>query len=182
MSSCALRRALCCEVGVRLALALSLALSITATAASVRAQQCAGVVSECRTCHEVRGERPVLGGPLPWHVDHAFADLCANCHGGDASATGAHEAHVGVHSPLADVPATCGECHGTDAERLASGYWAFVARGRATPPRTPTSARPAVLWGNVVTAALALAVGIGGVAYVVHNERRLRSAPTRGRT
>ncbi|MFO0552958.1 MAG: hypothetical protein U0271_31510 [Polyangiaceae bacterium] len=167
---------------MRLALALSIGLSIAATTASARAQQCAGVVSECRTCHEVRGERPVIAGPLPWHVDHAFADLCSQCHGGDATAQSATEAHIGVRSPLSDVDAACGNCHGAETQQLATGYSAFAERARSIPPPPPASARREVVWGNVLTAALAVALGVGGVAYVVRNERRLRAASSRGAT
>lgn len=161
-------------------LALAVLLVVSTAAAPARAQQCAAVVSECRTCHEVRGERPVVAGPLPWHVDHAFADFCARCHGGDAQATTASAAHVGVRSPLGDVIGTCGACHGADAEGLSTGYAAFVARGRSARPPPPAVARPPTVWGNVVAAALALAVAVGGGAYVVRNERRLRAAARGG--
>ena len=118
--------------------------------------------------------RPVLAGPSPWHRDHAFADFCAVCHGGDPQAADEPTAHLGLVSPLADVNTTCGPCH-ADASQLATRY----AAQPENPPRSAHAPQlaaqtPRVVWANVALASLVLIVGGGGAAYVVRNERRLR--------
>lgn len=143
---------------------------------SAQAQQCGARVSQCRTCHEVRGARPVLGGPLPWHIDHAFADYCARCHGGEAQSSDAALAHVGVMSPLSDVAGRCGPCHGASSESKAARYRTFVSTARSMPPAPPAAAVTAVhriVWGNVALSVIALALALGGVRFIVWNERRL---------
>ncbi len=150
----------------------TLALSLATPA---RAQQCGSAVSECLTCHELRGARPVVAGPLPWHVDHAFADLCAQCHGGNPRAADEAAAHAGVSSPLADPGARCGGCHGRDAARLAQRYLGLATRASAT-ARPPTPQPTRVRKGNVVLTALIALVGASGVAYAARNERRSKGA------
>lgn len=152
-----------------------------ALATPARAQQCGAEVSQCRTCHEAHGARPVAAGPLPWHIDHGFADFCARCHGGDARATDAAVAHVGVSSPLLDVSARCGPCHGADTPRLARGYLAYT-RPAAPPVRVTAPIAPprrAVDWPDTVLAMLVLLATLGAIAYVARNERRLRARPER---
>ncbi|HSQ62030.1 MAG TPA: hypothetical protein VLM85_02405 [Polyangiaceae bacterium] len=143
--------------------------------------QCGAGLSQCRDCHEVRGEKPVQAGPSAWHRDHAFADFCAACHGGDPQACDEAAAHVGLVAPLADVQATCGPCHGVSAQNFAQVY---LAAARPTPrepvaPKAPARGR-GVAWANLVLATLVLVLGGGGATYVVRNERRLRSVKSSG--
>lgn len=161
---------------------------LLALAFDARAQQCGSNLSQCRNCHEVRGERPVLAGPLPWHVDHAFADFCARCHGGNPRAADAPAAHVGVSSPLTDVAGRCAPCHPSDASQKAQRYLNFVPLSRATPTPTPrvssaapcsareTDERPKIVWGNVALALTALILALGGIRLIVWNEQRLQRA------
>ena len=138
--------------------------------------QCGASTSECRTCHEVRGAKPVLASPAPWHRDHAFGDFCAICHGGDPESKDEATAHVGLLSPLSDAQATCGSCHGADSESLARSYAVAVA-APAAPVASPAPAvagRPAVAWRNVGLAGVVLVLGGVGAFYIVTNERRLR--------
>ncbi|MGZ3477979.1 MAG: hypothetical protein ACXVCJ_26000, partial [Polyangiales bacterium] len=58
--------------------------------------QCGGATSECIKCHQTVS-------PMPWHRDHAFAELCTQCHGGDPSAADAARAH----GTLADPRRSC---------------------------------------------------------------------------
>jgi hypothetical protein len=147
--------------------------------------QCGASSSECRNCHEVRGARSVLAAPALWHRDHAFSDLCALCHGGDAQSRDEATAHTGLQSPLADPQATCGSCHGAESNALARRYAAAVATPRSPtppPPPSPASAPRAVAWGNVILASLVLLVFGAGAFYIVTNERRLRGVVSGSRS
>jgi uncharacterized membrane protein YedE/YeeE len=99
------------------------------------AAECGGNASSCVSCHESRGEHPVLTSPAPWHRDHSFGDLCASCHAGAPEALDAAAAHVGLRDPLADPTTTCGECH-DDASRRAPHYLDARTRDHAPEART----------------------------------------------
>ena len=162
------------------------AVSVASMTHEARAQ-CGAGLSECRQCHEIRGARPVQAGPLPWHRDHAFADLCAACHGGDPQAFDEGAAHSGMTNPLADVRATCGACHDGLAGGLAERYVRIASPSLATPTATPSSPVRAetgrrVAWPNVVLAATILVFGACGAVYVLHNERSLRARDEGGET
>lgn len=143
------------------------------------AAQCGGVVSQCRDCHETRGERPVLeaGSRSPWHRDHAFGDFCPQCHGGDADATDAEHAHAGLMSPMADVAGSCGKCHDPASVEHAyssppptAGHNGAAASGR----RPPTTSLP---WRNAALATTVVLLGASATSYVLRNERQLRARP-----
>jgi hypothetical protein len=155
-------------------LRLTMCLSMLAVGSSARAQ-CGAQVSQCRSCHEVAGEHPVLVGGSPWHSDHAFGDFCVQCHRGDPNADTAAAAHVGITSPLADVDTLCGACHAGNATALADKY----LRQPPPPPRSraaaASGAADAVVWGNVALVGVIVLFGAGGCGYVVLNERRLRA-------
>jgi hypothetical protein len=149
------------------------AASILAVPLEARAQ-CGAALSQCRNCHEVQGAHPVQAGP--WHRDHAFADFCAACHGGDPQATDEGTAHAGMIKPLTDPPGTCGACHGGESRDLAQRYVTAATPAIATlkPPTGPAT-HGRVAWPNVVLAAAILLLGAGGAAYAVRNERRLHA-------
>lgn len=129
--------------------------------------------------------RPVMQGAQAWHKDHAFADLCASCHGGDPTEPTEIAAHASLRAVLGDPASACGGCHTEDAQARAARYLATQAStgptspGSATPPSTessngqPPSAPPpnaqnpgaGASFVNRVLAALAAALGVA--LYVV---------------
>jgi hypothetical protein len=144
--------------------------------------QCGAKSSTCRACHEVRKEGPAFDGSLPWHRDHAFADLCPSCHGGDGQAKDAALAHAGRMAPLADVSLTCGLCHGDGAARAAAYPKALPVRDAGPSPATPpavASTPPRNITGNRAFALVALVLGAFGSGVVARNERRRRSSVPR---
>src|SRR5208283_4604607 len=115
-------------------------------------------------CHETEGHYQVRGNGTEWHRDHALGDFCAGCHGGDAEAPGAAEAHRGVVWPLADPARSCAPCHeGTFrdlAARYAAGAEARHAR-RARGPRIAEPARPALRTHDAAAGAIAVLLAAG---------------------
>lgn len=155
-------------------LAVALALLVPRSASA----QCGAKSSTCRACHEVRKEGPPFDATLPWHRDHAFADLCPSCHGGDGQAKDAERAHDGRMAPLADVSATCGLCHGDGAVRAAAYQKALPTRDAGAPvviPPAVVSAPPRNVSGNRALALVALVLGVFGCGVVLRNERRRRA-------
>lgn len=129
----------------------------------VRAQ-CSAGGSSCVTCHEARGEHPVLDDGRPWHADHAFGDLCVSCHGGDRAQPDAEGAHAGMHDGLEER--ACAACH-DDAHARRAGYEAAPAP--APPPsggaagdaaRTPTPPAAGPASADRVLLALAGVLGL----------------------
>ena len=114
--------------------------------------QCGAKRSTCVDCHAVSATDP-------WHRDHSFADLCAACHGGQADAKEAAEAHRDLVAPRT----TCPTCHASPID---------YARPPATTP-VPASAsssapalshRPAIerhgrLVPNLVAVLIAVTLG-----------------------
>lgn len=94
--------------------------------------QCGLTVSSCRQCHELGGKETFRASD-PWHKDHAFADLCSNCHAGDPTAVDESRAHVGVVDPMNNGGERCGGCHQDKAAALA----AYLGRPGSTPERAP---------------------------------------------
>ena len=163
--------------------------------------QCGTTASSCKTCHETQGKYPVKTKG-EWHTRHAFGDFCTYCHGGNSRAADQPGAHTGLVKPLADVNVTCSVCHiddcNTRAQKYASALGVSVGQdgGGQSPllpgvfPRPagpPVAKEPAALtgaravnWGNVVLAALALALTFGGGGFVVWNERKIRLAQATG--
>ncbi len=84
--------------------------------------QCGSQASSCKNCHEVQGKDPVNNDGPKWHQSHAFGDFCYICHGGNNQAKDETAAHQGMVSPLADVKASCQQCHAADLEARAKVY------------------------------------------------------------
>jgi hypothetical protein len=57
-----------------------------------------------------------------WHQSHAFGDFCYICHAGNNQAKDKSAAHEGMLSPLADVKASCQQCHAADLDARAKVY------------------------------------------------------------
>jgi hypothetical protein len=103
-------------------LALVIATGIfLATATPVRAQ-CGSQASSCKNCHEVQAEMPVNADGNGWHQSHAFGDFCYICHAGNNQAKDKAAAHEGMVAPLADVKASCQQCHAADLDARAQVY------------------------------------------------------------
>jgi hypothetical protein len=105
---------------IGLAIVISLGIYLT-TAAPVNAQ-CGSQASSCKNCHETQGQKPVNADGTAWHQSHAFGDFCYICHGGNQQATDKAAAHEGMVSPLADVKASCQQCHVNDLDARAKVY------------------------------------------------------------
>jgi hypothetical protein len=98
--------------------------------------QCGVTSSSCRQCHELAAEKTFRGGDA-WHTDHAFADLCSNCHAGDPASADESLAHAGIVDPLQNGGERCGACHEDRAARLG----AYRER-RGSTPEHPAAAEP----------------------------------------
>jgi hypothetical protein len=92
-----------------------------ATATPVSAQ-CGSQASSCKNCHETQAEKPVNADGTSWHQSHAFGDFCYICHAGNNQATDKAAAHEGMVAPLADVKASCQQCHVADLDARAQVY------------------------------------------------------------
>ena len=84
--------------------------------------QCGSQASSCKNCHEVQAKDPVNNDGTSWHQSHAFGDFCYICHAGNNQATDKVAAHTGMVSPLADVKASCAQCHPNDLQARAQVY------------------------------------------------------------
>jgi hypothetical protein len=104
--------------GIMLVLVTSLWL-MTATPAKA---QCGSQASSCKNCHEVQAQDPVNADGTGWHQSHAFGDFCYICHAGNNQATDKAAAHEGMVAPLADIKASCQQCHATDLQARAQVY------------------------------------------------------------
>ena len=83
--------------------------------------QCGTQASSCKNCHEVQGQDPVNTNGA-WHIDHAFGDFCEFCHAGNVTATDKDAAHAGMVDPMADVNASCQQCHAGNLQKEAETY------------------------------------------------------------
>lgn len=126
---------------------LSVAISVSARAAE----------NGCISCHqqsEFYAQYPKLYEYYRQYLvsPHQQAGVtCDDCHGGDASAASAKQAHVGV-LPMSDVkstvhyqkqPETCGQCHSDKrAQFIQSKHYAALMDQRAAP--TCTTCHPAM--------------------------------------
>ncbi len=117
-----------------------------ATAPPAKAQ-CGSQASSCKACHEVQGKMPVNNDGTAWHTSHAFGDFCYICHAGNNQAKGEAEAHMGMEPPLADIKASCQQCHPSDLQARAEVYAVALGvelgDGSAPPPAQPASGQPA---------------------------------------
>jgi hypothetical protein len=84
--------------------------------------QCGSQVSSCKNCHEVQAKDPVNNDGTNWHKSHAFGDFCYICHAGNNQATDKVAAHTSMVSPLADIKASCAQCHPNDLQARAQVY------------------------------------------------------------
>jgi hypothetical protein len=159
------------------------------TAAEARAQ-CGAATSTCSTCHD--GGSAAKPGVELWHEDHAFADLCAACHGGRGDASERAAAHEGMIPPLAS-DATCVACHGPASSSLLARYASRAAARRQVADHGPSSGGPALdpprqppgrhgeTVPNVALGALVAALLAGLVVLVVRDRPRAGAvAPPRG--
>ncbi len=88
--------------------------------------QCGASLSSCKTCHEVKREKPVATQGA-WHQQHAFGDFCEFCHGGNTAAKDKATAHQGINTmPLKNAGNTCSSCHPDDYSELAQKYAAIL--------------------------------------------------------
>lgn len=167
-----------------------LAGALLAAAPDARAQ--CGTASSCRQCHEVEGRAPPER-TQPWHTDHAFADLCVGCHGGNGAATDESTAHAGLSGPLSGDGVACATCHAGKPE-LARAYVAHresdARKSALTPPphetpgsplpptRPPGPGSPSAGGSPVANRVLSLAIGLVAVlggALVSRDLRRPRA-------
>lgn len=111
-----------------------------ATARPVKAQ-CGSQASSCKNCHEVQAQKPVNADGTGWHQSHAFGDFCYICHAGNQQATEKDAAHAGMVPPLADVKASCQQCHPKDLDARAKVYADALGIPLAAPD-VPTAAVP----------------------------------------
>ncbi len=92
---------------------------MTATPAKA---QCGSQASSCKNCHETQAEMPVNADGTSWHQAHAFGDFCYICHAGNNQATDKVTAHTAMVAPLADIKASCQQCHTADLDARAQVY------------------------------------------------------------
>ncbi len=102
--------------------------------------QCGSQASSCKNCHEVQAKDPVNNDGTSWHQAHAFGDFCYICHGGNNQATDETAAHAGLVSPLADVKASCAQCHPNDLDARAQVYATALGVKIDTSSAAPTAA------------------------------------------
>ena len=127
----------------------------------------------------MQGARPVLATAQAWHRDHAFGDLCASCHAGQADETDKQAAHAGLRDPLLDPAASCGPCHAQDAAQRAERYTAqqaapTIGGGSSQPPRGPSPPASGASPLNQALAVFAVLLGIAGAGlFIVREPRRV---------
>lgn len=105
-------------IGVLIVVTTAVALLVVQPAQA----QCGSQASSCKNCHETQGKKPVNNDGTAWHQSHAFGDFCYICHFGNNQATDEVAAHAGMVSPLADVKASCAQCHPNDLQARAQVY------------------------------------------------------------
>ena len=134
-------------------LAIVIAVVILLTTATPARAQCGSQASSCKNCHETQAQKPVNADGTGWHQSHAFGDFCYICHAGNNQATDKAAAHEGMVAPLADVKASCQQCHVADLDARAKVYadklGVAVGSGAAAPASggdvtaVPVAAQPA---------------------------------------
>ncbi len=103
-------------------LAIVIVVGFYLTTATPVSAQCGSQASSCKNCHEAQAEMPVNADGTGWHQSHAFGDFCYICHAGNNQATDKAAAHEGMAAPLADVQASCQQCHVADLDARAKVY------------------------------------------------------------
>jgi len=100
------------------------------------------LADQCRECHNTSVFKVKHKAHYDYHVGyetsvHGLAGLgCADCHGGEATATDKDVAHAGVRESVMrdNIPAVCGECHDSQYEAfLGSGHFQAIAGERDAP-------------------------------------------------
>jgi len=107
-------------------LAIVIVVGFYLTTATPVSAQCGSQASSCKNCHEAQAEMPVNADGTGWHKSHAFGDFCYICHAGNNQATDKAAAHEGMAAPLADVQASCQQCHVADLDARAKVYAATL--------------------------------------------------------
>ncbi len=102
--------------------------------------QCGSQASSCKNCHEVQGQDSVNADGTGWHQSHAFGDFCYICHGGNNQATDKDAAHTGMVDPLADIQASCTQCHPDDLQAKAQVYASALGVTLKSGPSAPSPA------------------------------------------
>jgi len=120
-------------------MALVIAASIFLATATPAKAQCGSQASSCKSCHETQAEKPVNADGTGWHQSHAFGDFCYICHAGNNQATDKAAAHTGMVAPLADVKASCQQCHVADLDARAKVYATTLGVELGSAPAAPTS-------------------------------------------
>ena len=128
--------------------------------------QCGSQASSCKNCHEVQGQKSVNADGTGWHQSHAFGDFCYICHGGNQQATDKDAAHQGMVSPLADVKASCQQCHAADLDARAKVYADILGVTVGSGSAAPAASEPAA----VAAAPVASAPSTGMDLQVVVND------------
>jgi hypothetical protein len=103
-------------------LVIVIAVGFYLTTATPARAQCGSQASSCKNCHETQAQKPVNADGTGWHQSHAFGDFCYICHAGNNQATDKAAAHEGMVAPLADVKASCQQCHVADLDARAKVY------------------------------------------------------------
>jgi hypothetical protein len=160
--------------------ASALLLSLLATAVDGRAQ-CGAKASSCSACHD--GARAPSPRDDPWHKNHAFADLCPTCHGGQGDVRALAGAHAGLADPLDPSGDRCASCHGADAaarlERYRSartagadgGSGEATVTGDHSPPPGRTRRAHGEPGPNLAMGVVVAAVGALEAIFVTRRER-----------
>lgn len=140
-------------------IALLMVTGFSLAAATPVDAQCGSQASSCKNCHEVQGQAPVNNDGTAWHTAHAFGDFCYICHAGNNQATDATAAHTGMVPPLADVKASCMQCHPNDLQERAQVYATAlgIELGAGAPAPAPAG-QPSTAGGG--TAGTATTAGV----------------------
>jgi len=100
----------------------------------------------------VQGQDPVNNDGTAWHTSHAFGDFCYICHAGNNQSTDKTAAHTGMVSPLADIQASCLQCHPNDLQERAQVYAAALGVTIGETGSSPSSAATTPVTTNTLTA------------------------------
>lgn len=136
-------------------MAFVIAASVFLFTASPVSAQCGSQASSCKNCHEAQAEMPVNADGTSWHQSHAFGDFCYICHAGNQQATDKAAAHEGMVAPLADVKASCQQCHVADLDARAKVY--ADALGVEVSPAAPVAPAAPAAGGESAAAPVAAA-------------------------
>jgi hypothetical protein len=120
-------------------LAIVVAVGFYLMSATPVSAQCGSQASSCKNCHETQAQMPVNADGTGWHQSHAFGDFCYICHAGNNQATDKVAAHEGMVAPLADVKASCQQCHVADLDARAQVYATTLGITIGSDSSAPTS-------------------------------------------